>query len=1152
MSTGRSTVRDLGEEAKKRVVLLLICVVGLSYLMSLTSSSVWINLPAAAALIIFLRYISLDLDVRRRTTASNKQLLVNQSAQKRSIELLNFPLEKADWRIKVNSPVVEGAIEQFSRHLVSEWVTDLWYHRITPDRNGPQELIKIINGALGEISSRARDINLIDLLTRDVINLICNHLELYRLCQAKIGKQDFLKLPIDHQDTQLKVALLAENRLHPALFSVEAEHKVLQHLMNGVMSIVFEPEDLQCSFFRHTVRELLACTVIRPVLNLANPRFINEKIEALALSLVNKSAKGVKPSAEEAPPVKLNGSLGISADQFSGFLDHSSVGVELVQFRNDNPKSSLDEHTKRNANGVHFHKNPNNSCSIPLGIQEARGVTINNNLRPNFMSTDTQKLNSNSTPSESKNNDSKKIAASNSGSEWAQMLDIISRRKTQALAPEHFENMWSKGRNYRKKEAINQVSKQVAQNASVGITNTLHPAAPPSNTLVHGRMPDIDISKKTTASFQHEEQVGNLHIQSDTFDASNYHMISSKKEMAENLDQEEDELETDSSYLSEDDENNNVTGLDSPVTRVWESKNKGNSAVSHIRHPLETSEFRVAKKSGKGHVRHPRTSRASSGRKRSRSSIQKAHTWQEIERTSFLLGDGQDILNVSNKDVKTGELSDDQEVETLGRICSGSAASSSVSSNSVKYPENYVLADSFLKLRCEVLGANVVKSGSGAFAVYSIAVTDANNHSWSIKRRFRHFEELHRRLKDFPEYNLNLPPKHFLSSGLEVPVVRERCRLLDIYLKKLLQLPTISGSIEVWDFLSVDSQTYMFSDSLSIIQALSVNLDDKAYEKSATIYSSVEDVNDQLYSKGKISSNENKEDAVQMGKTYHESDNLRSKKGNMEQNSGIGASKRGNNLYQDGPGSDSENRHQKYVSHSSKSDVPKKVTVTGADSLQGTSEVVEAAEDSPISTQWVPPNLSAPILNLVDVIFQLQDGGWIRRQVFWVAKQLLQLGMGDAFDDWLIEKIQLLRRGTVIASAINRVEQILWPDGIFITKHPKRKARTPVPSPGSQKDSGKEKLFSSEQQLEAARRAKFVHELIIEKAPVALVSLVGRKEYEYCAQDIYFFLQSSVCLKQLAFGLLELLLLSAFPELDGTIKQCHEEKEQFKVVEDNR
>lgn len=36
----------------------------------------------------------------------------------------------------------------------------------------------------------------------------------------------------------------------------------------------------------------------------------------------------------------------------------------------------------------------------------------------------------------------------------------------------------------------------------------------------------------------------------------------------------------------------------------------------------------------------------------------------------------------------------------------------------------------------QVLGANIVKSGSVTFAVYSIAVTDLNNNCWSIKRRW--------------------------------------------------------------------------------------------------------------------------------------------------------------------------------------------------------------------------------------------------------------------------------------------------------------------------------------------------------------------------------------------------------------------------------
>ncbi|KAG2259692.1 hypothetical protein Bca52824_078986 [Brassica carinata] len=139
--------------------------------------------------------------------------------------------------------------------------------------------------------------------------------------------------------------------------------------------------------------------------------------------------------------------------------------------------------------------------------------------------------------------------------------------------------------------------------------------------------------------------------------------------------------------------------------------------------------------------------------------------------------------------------------------------------------------------------------------------------------------------------------------------------------------------------------------------------------------------------------------------------------------------------------------------------------------------------------------------------------------------------MGDALDDWVLEKIRLLRRGTVVASGIQRVEQILWPDGIFMTKHPKRKQQSST--------------SDEEQQQEAERRAKFVHELMIEKAPATIVSLVGQNEYKQCAEDLYFFLQSSVCLKQLAFDLLELLLLSAFPEMEKAFKQLRDEKHIF-------
>lgn len=97
---------------------------------------------------------------------NSKPTLAHISSKTKPFEGPNTGVMKSDWRRKVNSPVVEDALDQFTRHLVSEWVMDLWYSRLTPDRQGPEELVHIMHGVLGEISSRLRNVNLIDLLTR--------------------------------------------------------------------------------------------------------------------------------------------------------------------------------------------------------------------------------------------------------------------------------------------------------------------------------------------------------------------------------------------------------------------------------------------------------------------------------------------------------------------------------------------------------------------------------------------------------------------------------------------------------------------------------------------------------------------------------------------------------------------------------------------------------------------------------------------------------------------------------------------------------------------------------------------------------------------------------------------------------------------------
>ena len=141
--------------------------------------------------------------------------------------------------------------------------------------------------------------------------------------------------------------------------------------------------------------------------------------------------------------------------------------------------------------------------------------------------------------------------------------------------------------------------------------------------------------------------------------------------------EDEDQTKSSHSYTSEDEET--VTGLNSPGTRVWDGQTNRNPVVSRIHHPLENSGRRFGKHS-KGDEYYEQAPRHQSSRKRSR-------------RSGHILG---------NDD------SDDSENDSLARSCSGTSATSSASyisvagSNLPNALKSSLLVDSFDKLRCEV------------------------------------------------------------------------------------------------------------------------------------------------------------------------------------------------------------------------------------------------------------------------------------------------------------------------------------------------------------------------------------------------------------------------------------------------------------------
>lgn len=1031
-------LKDLAEEAKRRTFLWVIFVLGSAYLLSLTSSSIWMNIPVAASLFVLVRYLSFELEIRKRVQSMNIPLhlshLLKHQMSTEDLMLIS-PSLSTNWRRKISSPVIEEAVDDFTRRIVQEFVTNLWYSALSPDKDVPEQIRLLVNDIFGELGQRVKRINLINLLTRDVVDLVGNHLKLFRQMRGSIKR--FESLSSEDRENKLKQALVKGNQLHPALFSQDCECKVLQKLMGAMVGIILRPQDAQCLLMRGLTRELLACAVLRPVMNFASPGFINKAIEkAIASARAKTEAKNT-----------------------------ASLGASISSDLNGNKSSGITNEPK--------HVSP-----VMEGSSRGKREV------------------------------------------WGQVVDAVSDQRNRNLETENLDHLRVKGQNYRKRDSDK--ARRSPGVASFQINEVLSRSKEKQDTKPVVK----DGVMKRGTSFK-QNPAGDLLI-STVNDSSTPVKDSRRPSELTKLEKRSEVFSSSHGYSSLQQGEGASTG---EVT-----KGPPPTRSQGLLEPLERP---VIDPTPSSNLRHRRTSSSNLGP----GNLQKPELATSSQASTLDFWDSPGIqisLGGSNLDHVAGWLTE------------------SAGAN-----EQYVTVDSATKLNCWVVGAHLEKAQSKTFAVYSIAVTDTDNKTWFVERRFRNFEQLHRKLRDLPQYNLQLPPKRFLASSLNDSFVRDRCILLDKYLKDLLSIPSIAELHEVWDFLSISSKSYAYAKSPSVMKTLAVNVDDAVDD----MFRQLRGVSDGLLRRVGGPSSDTDEAPQFVGgdapkqivapDTLFGSNILQIEKDKLDlysdeefvgpasfgedsasfldnwpfDNNDISNTTLGGLVPQRIPG------HNKNALWFDKRIERRASDAFSVDESTTGSDVHE--EDFVVPPEWTPPKLTEPLLNLVDSIFQLQDRGWIRRQCFWIAKQILQLGLGDAVDDWLVAQIQRFRQEDVVAGAIKTLKEVLWPGGVFITKA--RKADNngisvagtlqKVVRQASQKSTDQSPSASFESQLEAARCARVVYDALLEGAPVPLVSFVGKQQYVKCAKDIYYFLQSAVFLKQLVFSLLETLLVTVFPEM---------------------
>ncbi|XP_008784120.2 uncharacterized protein LOC103703152 isoform X1 [Phoenix dactylifera] len=1030
------TLQDLIEEAKVRTVFWAICVFAISYFLSHTSKSMWTNIPISILILSVFRFLSYEVELRWRLRPAHKQTYLSH-LEKKQLSLDDFRLSTvppfSKWRRKIDSPTVEAAMEEFINRILQDFIVDLWYSSITPDKDAPELMRTIILDALGEISGRVKKINLLDLLTRDMVDLIGNQLDLYRKYQSEIGVDVMGTLSFEERDERLKCHLIASKELHPALLSPECEHQVLQRIVGGVLTIVLRPQEAQCPLVRCLSRELLTCLVLQPVMNLASPGYINELIEYIFLT--NK-------------------------DNRIGEADSDRLTNEAI-LAHDNNVSGGNTRTAQPESRTAASSQSGDLIMAKSGVEKSLASSEHGHLK---------------TLQESSEHHIQPYAA-----EWAMILDAATKRRSQVLAPENLENMWTKGRNYKKKAAT-------LMKAGTSLES---PSAVPGN---------VD---------------------------STVHAGNTGKGLLTNMN--ESTISIDDKYM---------------VHLMQGSNNNSRSSVAP-NHEQHVSQDLVSMQSKEGgHFGDGSDENARKIFESNKDQLKRSSSTPDIETT--LMGRSGESETTGFKENYSQNFSKHKQKQ---------------SSELVSKNEGSFYAP---KIRCRVVGAYFEKLGSKSFAVYSIAVTDAENKTWFVKRRYRNFERLHRHLKDIPNYTLHLPPKRFLSSSIDDYFVHQRCILLDKYLQDLLSIANVAEQHEVWDFLSDTSKNYSFGKSTSVMKTLAVNVDD-AVDDIVRQFKGVSDGLRRVVGSSPSHATSPPRAEKNMALPWNEevTNKLYPGYSNVDTSQSLSDDEAHDedrsSAVNNGWHSDNElnskvfpPRVVKRIEESSNLDSQRSQRSDKFDRLalnaSKTSVASELFED-PVGMppEWTPPNVSVPLLNLVDKIFQLKRRGWLRRQVFWISKQILQLIMEDAIDDWILRQISFLRRDDVIAQGIRWVQDILWPNGTFFLKLERSQRNMDDSHFSQQPTQNTSQIYgnkvtrpsSFELQLEAARRASDVKKMILGGAPTALVSLIGRSQYRRCAKDVYYFIQSTVCVKQLAYSMLELVLVSVFPELRDLILDIH-------------
>lgn len=198
-------------------------------------------------------------------------------------------------RLRPDLPDFSDALNEIMTMIVRDFVLP-WYQEISSSPSFPTAVSSVLHESIGRVIDRATGIDLPALIVKRILPKVTAHIEQFRQSEVALRGAKLERSLTHSEELDLLLAsrysIKGGGKLHPAIdnlsstFTKQTEEAHLRDLLERALPFVLPEPESSSNAIKIVVREIAACSVLYPVMDLlADPDFWNRAIDEVVSNI---------------------------------------------------------------------------------------------------------------------------------------------------------------------------------------------------------------------------------------------------------------------------------------------------------------------------------------------------------------------------------------------------------------------------------------------------------------------------------------------------------------------------------------------------------------------------------------------------------------------------------------------------------------------------------------------------------------------------------------------------------------------------------------------------------------------------------------------------------------------------------------------------